>query len=87
LTKLSTENKTTVFIRTSVYITQTLRHPPNLDSSPLSKTREENAVLSCDRSDLRLMCSLCAYFVDRNKISFVGSVKYFRIFKGWRFRL
>ena len=59
MTNLSTENKTIVFIRTSVYITQTLHHPPNLDSSPLSTTREETAVLKTTE----VTSVLCAHFV------------------------
>lgn len=59
MTNFLTENKTTVFIRTSVYITQTLRQPLNFDSSPLSKTRGENAVLRA----IEATSALCAHFV------------------------
>jgi len=59
LTNLSTDSKTTVFTRTSVYISQKLRHPSNLDSSPLSTTREETAVLRATEAT----SGLCAHFV------------------------
>ena len=81
MTNLSTDKKTIVL---SLCYPDT-PPPTGYGFKSIKYNQRRNCSLKGDRSDLRLLCSLCAYFVDINKISFVGSVKYFRVFAGWSF--
>ena len=50
--------------------------PTEFGFKSIKYNQRRNCSLKDDRSDLRIMCSLCAHFVDRNKISFVGNVTF-----------
>ena len=50
--------------------------PTEFEFKSIKYNQRRNCSLKDDRSDLRIMCSLCAHFVDRNKISFVRNVTF-----------